>query len=142
MGQIHATAVAIEQQGILIRGPSGSGKSDLALRLIDGGAVLVGDDQIELSREHENLIARCPKTIIGKLEVRGLGVVSVPYIERSKIALVVDLMSPDDIARMPARRTIELCGCPVDVVQVAPFESSAPAKVRIAAAISPTEIER
>ncbi|MEC8388619.1 MAG: hypothetical protein VX098_10900, partial [Pseudomonadota bacterium] len=60
MERVHGTCVAIDGAGVLLRGPSGSGKSDLALRLIDGGATLVGDDQLELSRVNDRLVARAP----------------------------------------------------------------------------------
>jgi serine kinase of HPr protein (carbohydrate metabolism regulator) len=60
MIMVHGTTVALEGEGVLLRGPSGSGKSDLALRLIDGGARLVADDQTELTRTANGLIARSP----------------------------------------------------------------------------------
>ena len=71
---LHATAVAIDGRAVLLRGPSGSGKSDLALRLIDAGARLVADDQSELSRRGDVLMVRAPATIAGLIEVRGLGI--------------------------------------------------------------------
>ena len=70
--RLHATAVAIGGVAVLIEGPSGSGKSDLALRLIDRGAVLISDDQTLLIRAGSRLLARPPQTIAGKLEVRGV----------------------------------------------------------------------
>src|SRR5690606_18170052 len=72
---IHATCVVIGEIGVILRGPSGSGKSDLALRLVDTGGLLVADDQVFLSVENGALVARAPPTISGKLEVRGLGIV-------------------------------------------------------------------
>ncbi len=74
---VHATAVAIEGEAVLLRGPSGSGKSDLALRLIDGGAQLVADDQTLLRRAGGRVLASAPPAIAGLLEVRGVGVVRV-----------------------------------------------------------------
>ena len=57
---VHASCVALDGNGVLLRGPSGSGKSDLALRLIDGGAVLVADDQVALTVEGEKILASAP----------------------------------------------------------------------------------
>src|SRR5690606_32729552 len=80
MATIHATCVALGDTGILLRGRSGSGKSDLALRLIDGGALLVADDRVALSLEGGRVIARPPAALAGYLEVRGVGPMPVPSI--------------------------------------------------------------
>ncbi|MEC8584968.1 MAG: HPr kinase/phosphatase C-terminal domain-containing protein, partial [Pseudomonadota bacterium] len=76
MERVHGTCVAIDGAGVLLRGPSGGGKSDLALRLIDGGATLVGDDQLELSRVQDRVVARAPGPLQGQLEIRGIGIVA------------------------------------------------------------------
>ena len=70
---VHATAIAIDGKGVLLRGPSGSGKSDLALRLSEAGGVLIGDDRIALSVRDDFVVARVPETIAGKLENCGVG---------------------------------------------------------------------
>ena len=67
MERVHGTCIAIDGDGVLLRGPSGSGKSDLALRLIDSGAMLVGDDQLQLSRMGDQLIVRPPDLLSGQL---------------------------------------------------------------------------
>src|SRR3546814_14236208 len=72
MQTVHATTVALDGTGVLLRGPAGSGKSDLALRLIDQGARLVADDRTALALEGGRIIARAPETIAGRTEVRGL----------------------------------------------------------------------
>jgi len=95
MQTVHATTVAIEKQGVLLRGPSGSGKSDLALRLINDGAVLIADDRTALTQRDGAVIAQCPVSIAGKLEVRGIGIVDVPYIEEAALSVIVDLVDPD-----------------------------------------------
>ena len=77
MERVHGTCIAIDGDGVLLRGPSGSGKSDLALRLIDSGAMLVGDDQLQLSRMGDQLIVRPPDLLSGQLEIRGIGIVPV-----------------------------------------------------------------
>lgn len=127
----HATAVSIHGRGVLIEGLSGSGKSDLALRLIDRGALLVSDDQVLLTREGARLIAAPPATIAGKIEVRGLGIVDHYHRDRVAIALIVRL--DDAVERMPdAPETHSIAGVAVPVVTVLPFEASAPIKVELA----------
>ncbi len=96
---IHASCVRLGGKGVLLLGKSGSGKSDLALRLIGRGAVLVADDRCDLFVERGRLTARAPQTIAGMLEVRGLGLVNIRHAARAPIALVVDLSAP--VSRMP-----------------------------------------
>ena len=128
---VHATAVSISGRGVLIEGLSGSGKSDLALRLIDRGALLVSDDQVLLTREGARIIASPPPTIAGKIEVRGLGILNRYHRDQVMIALIVRL--DDAVERLPdelAMRTV--AGVAVPVVSVLPFEGSAPIKVELA----------
>jgi HPr kinase/phosphorylase len=132
MIRVHGTAIALGGEGILLRGPSGAGKSDLALRLIDQGARLVADDQTELRREGSDIIMCAPAAIAGRIEVRGLGIVDLPHLASASLRLVVDLMLPLEIERMPAARECTFLGCAVPVVGLAPFEASAPAKLRFA----------
>src|SRR5205823_6262581 len=75
--RVHATAIAIDGYGVLLRGQSGAGKSDLALRLIDAGASLVTDDQSVLSRRGDAIIVRAPGRISGLMEVRGIGIMRI-----------------------------------------------------------------
>jgi HPr kinase/phosphorylase len=128
---VHATAVAIEGEAILLRGPSGSGKSDLALRLIDGGAQLVADDQTLLRRTGGRVLASAPPAIAGLLEVRGVGVVKVEAADGVPLVLIADLVLSDDIERLPERRFATLLGLSVPVIELAPFEASAAAKLRL-----------
>jgi HPr kinase/phosphorylase len=130
--RVHATCVAIDGAGVLLRGPSGSGKSDLALRLIDAGALLVADDQTELRREGDEVVATAPATIAGQLEVRGLGIVETPTAARAPLRLVVDIVSPAEVERLPEEHTARYCGIEVSLLKLAPFESSAAAKLRAA----------
>lgn len=132
MQSVHATSVEIDGHAVLIRGPSGSGKSDLALRLIDGGAQLVADDQTQLSAEAGRLFAGAPAVLAGLLEVRGLGIVRLPHRDRVPLALVVDLVAPEAVERMPEPVFAALLGIMVPKVALAPFEASAAAKVRLA----------
>jgi HPr kinase/phosphorylase len=129
---LHATAVAIEGQAVLLRGPSGCGKSDLALRLIDAGARLVADDQSELLRRGDVLLVRAPATIAGLLEVRGLGILRFDWLAEAPVRLIADLVMTDAIERLPPPRTVTMLGIAVPLIEIAPFEVSAAAKLRLA----------
>lgn len=120
MPVLHATCVEWFGLGVLIRGKSGAGKSDLALRLIDAGAALVADDQVLL----ENGIASAPAQLQGLLEVRGFGIVKLPFAETTAIALTVDLCSADEIERLPDRFD--------GIMRLDPFCASAVAKIKLA----------
>ena len=128
---VHASCVALEGKGVLLRGTPGAGKSDLALRLIEGGAKLVADDQVALTNTGEALLAAPPARIAGLLEVRGVGIVSMAFVHQCPVHLVVDLVQPDTVERMPEATTVELCGHRIPHVALAPFEASTPAKVRL-----------
>jgi HPr kinase/phosphorylase len=128
---VHATAVAIDGEAILLRGPSGVGKSDLALRLIDGGARLVADDQIELRRVGDRVLVRAPAVIAGLIEVRGFGILRVETIEEAPLALLVDLLPSGQIERMPEVRVESVLGLEIRVIALAPLEASAAAKLRL-----------
>jgi HPr kinase/phosphorylase len=129
---MHATAVAIDGKAVLLRGPSGSGKSDLALRLIDAGARLIADDQSELRRCGDGLLVRAPASIAGLFEVRGLGILRLDALAEAPVGLVADLMTADRIDRLPPRRGATILGIAVPLIEIAPFEASAAAKLRLA----------
>lgn len=129
---LHATAIAIDGRALLLRGASGSGKSDLALRLIDAGARLVADDQCELYRRGEEVIVRAPAMIAGLLEVRGIGLVRFDALAEATVALVIDLVAPEIVERLPARQTEAILGLALPRIAVAPFETLAAAKLRLA----------
>jgi serine kinase of HPr protein (carbohydrate metabolism regulator) len=130
--RIHATCVALGTTGVLIRGPSGSGKSDLALRLIDEGATLVADDRVALRRVGARVVASAPTTIAGLMEVRGIGIVRLGRRARASIGLVVDLAEGSAVRRLPRRRTVALLGVRVPAVRLDAREASATAKLRLA----------
>jgi len=142
METIHGTVVSIGGAGILLRGPSGSGKSDLALRLVDGGATLVADDRVVLSRAGDVVLACAPETIAGRIEVRGLGIVRLAPAGTVSLRLVADLVAPGDVERLPKPRETVILGVALPVLNLAPFEASAPAKLRLALRLAPQEIER
>ena len=116
--------------GLLICGDSGSGKSDLCLRLLDAGARLVADDQTEIRNEGGRLIARCPEALRGLLEVRGIGVVETPNLPRTEIRLKLILRNNEKIDRMPAFQTEDVEGVPLAVFRLNAFEASAVLKIK------------
>ena len=130
MDNVHGTTVAIDGVGVLLRGPSGCGKSDLALRLIDRGAILVSDDYTLVQRVDGALRATAPATIAGKMEVRSLGIISMPHMD-APVALLADLF--DQVDRMPPEGLSRaVAGLQVPVIKIAPFEVSAAIKVELA----------
>jgi hypothetical protein len=127
---VHASCVAIGGRGVLLAGRSGAGKSDLALRLIDRGAVLVSDDYTELRGVGASLLAQAPATIAGKIEARGIGVLEIPAAQRVPICLYADLDRPP--GRLPAPETIRLAGLDIPLVALSALEPSAPIKLEYA----------
>ncbi len=134
MIKVHATCVEWGGGAVLLRGPPGSGKSDLGLRLIDGGGRLVADDQVQLDVKEGALVAGAPPPIAGKIEVRGLGLIDLPE-ERvrgeANVVLIADLVS-GEIERLPEPAHCTLAGIDLPVLRLCPFEASAAAKVRAA----------
>lgn len=128
---MHGTCVEVDGLGVLLRGPPASGKSDLALRLIDEGARLVADDYTELSLHNGVLTARAPDAIRDLIEVRGVGVLKIGAALQAELGVVIDLASSADVERLAEDETVELLGLPVARFHLAPFEASAPAKVRL-----------
>lgn len=137
----HGTAIAVDGRAALIRGASGTGKSDLALRcialapsaLLPGAVQLVADDRVVLTTCGDRLRVEPPPSLAGRVEVRGLGILELPYAPHAFIALVVDLAAPGDIDRLPdpPLRT-SLLGIDMPLIRLAPFEPSAPIKLLLA----------
>ena len=127
---LHASCVAIGGRAVLIEGRSGSGKSDLALRLIDRGAMLVADDYTDLTVADGRLIASAPATIAGKIEVRGVGIVTMPELASAPVALAVRIDAAPDRLPEPATRTI--AGVALPEIAIDPLPASAPLKVELA----------
>lgn len=105
---MHASAIAMGGQAIMLVGPSGAGKSQLALRVIQLGGWLIADDQVVLSIQEGRIWASCPPTIVGRLEVRGVGIVAAPHQRRAPVRLVLNLDPADrpapDLLRLPTFR--------------------------------------
>ena len=132
MATVHASCVAVDGCGVLLLGPPGSGKSDLALRLIDGGAVLVADDRVDIRAVDGRLEASPPETLAGRIEVRGLGILAVDWRPRATLGLAVELLTDARPPRLPEPAERRFAGIALPLVQLAPFEASAAAKVRLA----------
>ena len=112
---MHASCVAVSGRGVLITGPSGSGKSSLALALMAQGADLIADDQTELTLQNTLLTAHCPPALSGLIEARGVGLLRAPAAAQAQVVLVVDLAMPEP-DRLPPRRKVTLLGSTVDLV--------------------------
>lgn len=137
---VHGTAIALRGHAALIRGASGSGKSDLALRclglaspLIGTPALLISDDETVLTIRGGDILVSAPATIAGLIEVRGIGILSVPTAAEARLALVADLCAPQAYARMPdPKLSADILGRPVPRLDFAPFEVSAALKLLLA----------
>ena len=128
---VHASTVASNGRAVLITGPSGSGKSDLTLRLLDHGFTLVSDDQTIVKREGDRLIALPPPQLAGKLEIRGIGIVDMPYESGVPVALLIELTS--EIQRLPDdSRERPILGLGIPLVSVDAMTASAASKVALA----------
>lgn len=117
---MQASAVAIGGRALLIEGPPGSGKSSLALALIDRGALLIGDDAVTLRREGDALVASPPPNIAGLLEIRGVGLVTLPLAAPAPVALVLALGGSEG-ERLPATaEPRDLLGVPIPALRFVP----------------------
>lgn len=129
-GPIHATLVARFTggmwRGVLLRGPSGVGKSDLALRLVGQGWRLVADDRVLVWRSGDRLWGRAPQVLKGLLELRGIGVMPFPALDFAEIALVVDCVSAaESLERVPDPATVEIEGVDVPIHRLAALHGAA-----------------
>jgi serine kinase of HPr protein (carbohydrate metabolism regulator) len=128
---VHASTVASEGRAVVILGPSGSGKSDLALRLLDRGFTLVSDDQTLVKKDGERLVASAPPNIAGKLEIRGIGIVDMQTVSDVPVALLVELTS--EIQRLPdENRERPVLGIKLPLISIDAMTASAPSKVALA----------
>jgi serine kinase of HPr protein (carbohydrate metabolism regulator) len=129
---LHASTVANEGRAVLITGPSGSGKSDLALRMLDRGFSLVSDDQTIVKRDGDRLLASPPSNIAGKLEIRGIGIIDIENVTEVPVALIVEL-TMNEIQRLPDdSRERPILGVSLPFVIIDAMTASAPSKVALA----------
>lgn len=154
---VHATAVALKAapkgtsrqgsgwQGLLLRGPPGAGKSDLALRLIEAGGRLIADDQthltMHLAKTGRTVIATPPPPLAGLIEVRGVGIVRLArgqFIARAPLALLVDLVPLEQVERMPDPAREAVLGVNLPRLALWPFEASIVTKLHLALARTAT----
>lgn len=131
---IHASCVALAGEAVLLRGPSGSGKSDLAFRLIEAGARLVADDRTILHAANARLVASAPEGIRGLIEIRGLGPVPLLPAPPTPVALLVDLVPHAQVPRLPDPDHEILLGLLLPRLALDPFAASAASVVRLALA--------
>jgi len=131
----HASCVSIHGKAVLIAGAPGAGKTDLALRLIDGGAELIADDQTLLQEESGVISATAPASIAGLIEVRHVGLLRMNCRKTAPVALYIDLAPPNEkIERLPEDDIISLLGIEVRRLRLPAFAASTPAKIRAALA--------
>lgn len=125
---LHATAVAINGEGVLLIGPSGSGKSDLALRLIDRGAVLISDDGVLVDAAEPLPLLRTAPNIAGMIEMRGIGIIKMPFADAVPLHLVVRLgIAPDRMP--PEEQQMTIVGTAIRTIGLSAFEAIAPLKI-------------
>ncbi|MGB1234320.1 MAG: HPr kinase/phosphorylase [Planktomarina sp.] len=111
---LHATAVAWQGRAALLLGPSGSGKSDIALQMMAYGCDLIGDDRVLVTVQESSLVATTPAPVSGKIEARGLGILHAPFVQSATLQFAVDL-SRDDDARFPAITKHDVLQIPLHV---------------------------
>lgn len=131
MLNIHATLISLDNQGVLLIGESGSGKSDVALRMImEKGAKLVADDRVNLENNNNRLVGRAPKEIEGLLEVRNVGISHFPFKSEVNIALCVELcVQRDMLERLPYDEHVDFLGVSITKLKLYPFDCSILCKI-------------
>lgn len=142
MTVIRGSSIAIDQHGILLRGDSGVGKSDLALRLIDGGATLISDDYTVVENRQGHLFASAPEAIQGLFEVRGLGVLQWSETTTARLVAIFDLVPKLTVDRLPEPNVTDILGFMIPCFRLAPCEPSAPNKIRLALALASGSLKR
>ena len=127
---IHATSVVIEDSGVLIVGISGLGKSDLALRLIDSGATLISDDITICKKVDDSIFLFSPLQTRGLLEVREVGIMTVPYVDNIKLFLIVELVD-HEIERLPSKKMGKFMNLNISKIKIYGKNSSSVAKIKL-----------
>ncbi len=128
--RVHSSAIVLEDNGVLIVGDSGSGKSDLALRLIDSGATLISDDITICEKKNDIIYLSAPAETKGLLEVREVGIITVPFVEKIILKMIVKL-EEGDLQRMPCKNTQKILGQKIPTLIINGRNSSSVAKVKV-----------
>jgi len=129
--RVHSSSVVLDDNGVLIMGDSGSGKSDLALRLIDNGATLISDDVSICKKKINDIYLYCPTETKGLLEVRDVGIITVPFVEEIKLKLVVKL-TISETKRLPDKNNFfKILGIKYPLLKIDGRNSSAAVKIKV-----------
>lgn len=141
---VHGSAIALrtpdgDYAAVLLRGQSGTGKSDLAFRLIAAGGLLICDDQVTLERRQDKIMAAAVKEIAGLIEIRGVGLVKCPVTgdqnsgnasaPQTRLRLVIDLVPRQNVPRLPEWESVDLLGISIPRLQLHAFDASTPLKI-------------
>lgn len=131
----HASLVATRMKGrwrgALIEGASGTGKSDLAVRMMVSGFRLVADDRVVTWSSGGRLFGKAPEPLTGLLEARGVGIIPAAPLEFCEInLLVVCRKAPEEVERMPKSKPEDILGVAIPRIELWPFEAAGPAKLR------------
>lgn len=128
---LHAACVALGGCGLLILGDPGMGKSQLALQLIDSGGALVSDDRVVLHRDGNTLCANPPERLAGLLEVRGIGILRLPYVRDCRIHLAVQLVEREAVERMPDPAFFDCLEISVPLLSLHGYDAATAAAIRM-----------
>ena len=138
---IHSTAISLNGDGILIKGPSGSGKTDLALRLIESGGKLISDDQVIIKRKAKRLFLSSPKELNGLMQLSGIGIVKVDYVQNIPLELVVKLQPYKNLDPFPINKEEIIKDLSIPVLSLYSFAVSATAKIKIALDVQKNKVK-
>ncbi len=128
--RVHSSSIVLDDNGVLIMGDSGSGKSDLALRLIDNGATLISDDVTICKKKINEIYLFCPIATKGLLEVREVGIITVPFVEKIKLKMVVKLTN-ENLNRIPKKKFYKILGLKIPLLMMDGRNSSAVVKIKV-----------
>lgn len=130
-GGLVATRMRGRWRGALIEGPSGTGKSDLTIRMMVAGFRLVADDRVTVWKSGDGVFGKAPQALSGLLEARGVGIIPAAPLEFCQIALLVNCRrEPSEVERMPEPTPADILGVPIPQIELWPFEAAGPAKLR------------
>ena len=142
MTNIQATAIHIDHHGILLTGAPASGKSDLALRMINDGAELIADGETSLVVQGYTLMATAPAITAGQLHIHGIGSIRMPFENSAPIRCCVHLSASWHVQKNPQWRTENFLGVNIPIIELNAFEASTPIKIKTALKMIIGEIEQ